>query len=64
VILVGALIIGPAMAATRQRGVDTMAHLIAAAAYDVLALAVATTLSVFKPGKPFHSWTDATTPAL
>jgi hypothetical protein len=64
VILVGALIIGPALAATLQRGVDTTARLIAAAAYDVLALAVATTLSVFKPGKPFRSRTDATVPAL
>jgi hypothetical protein len=64
VILVGALIIGPALAATLQRGVDSTARLIAAAAYDVLALTVATTLSVFKPGKPFRSGTDATVPAL
>ena len=34
------------------RNVDATARLIAAAAYDVLALAVATTLAVFKPGKP------------
>ena len=59
VILVGALIIGPALAATLQRGVDATARLMAASAYDVLALAVAATLSVFKPGKPFHSGADA-----
>jgi hypothetical protein len=59
VILVGALIIGPAMAATLQRGVDTTARLITAAAYDVLTLAVATTLAVFKPGKPFRSVAEA-----
>src|SRR5262245_5402512 len=59
VILVGALLIGPALAATLQRGVDSTVRLIAAAAYDVLALAVATTLSVFKPGKPFRSGADA-----
>ena len=59
VILVGALIIGPALAAALQRGVDTTARLIAAAAYDVLALAAATTLSVFKPGKPFRSGADS-----
>src|SRR5215510_96811 len=64
VILVGALIIGPALAATLQRAVDTTARLIAASAYDVLALAVATTLSVFKPGKPFRSGTDAAVPVL
>jgi len=52
VILAGALIIRPALAATLQRGVDTTSRLITAAAYDVLALAVATTLAVFKPGKP------------
>jgi len=52
VILVGALIIRPALAATLQRGVDTASRLITAAAYDVLALAVATTLAVFKSGKP------------
>ena len=32
--------------------------LLAAAAYDVLALAVATTLSVFKPGTAFRSGAD------
>src|SRR5262245_35662377 len=55
VILIGALIIGPALADTLHRGLDSTARLIAAAAYDVLALAVATTLSVFKPGKPLRS---------
>src|SRR5215813_5020919 len=36
VILVGALIIGPALAATLQRSADTTTRLIAASAYDVL----------------------------
>ena len=61
VILVGALIIGPSLATTLQHGEDTTTRLIAAAAYDVLALAVATTLSVFKPGTAFRSGADAPT---
>jgi uncharacterized membrane protein len=51
VILVGALVIGPATAAMGdgRGGAETV--LILASAYDVLALALATGLSVFKPGK-------------
>jgi hypothetical protein len=45
VILVGALVVGPN--STREGREDVI---IAAAAYDVLALCTATTLSVFKPG--------------
>jgi hypothetical protein len=52
VILVGALMIGPALTAALGRGADTTTRLIAAAAYDVVALTTATVLSVFKPGKP------------
>ena len=49
VILVGALVLGPATEAmqTGEGGRETV--LIAGAAYDVLALALATGLSVFKP---------------
>src|SRR5215468_2214176 len=64
VILVGALIIRPTLAATLQRGVDTASRLITAAAYDVLALAVATTLAVFKPGKLLRCGTEAAVPGL
>jgi hypothetical protein len=53
VMAVGALVINPALAATLEGG-DGTPRLIAAAAYDVLALSVATTLSVFKPGGPFR----------
>lgn len=51
VIAVGALVLKSAMSAmlTGQGGAE--GQLIAGAAYDVVALAVATTLAVFKPGK-------------
>jgi hypothetical protein len=51
VILVGALVIGPATAAMRDGSGGTETLLILASAYDVLALALATGLSVFKPGR-------------
>jgi hypothetical protein len=35
-------------------GANATRQLMAAGAYDVLALAVATGLSVFKPGRPFR----------
>lgn len=54
VMLVGALIIGPTQDAILIRGGDDGGRLIDAAAYDVAALALATTLSVFKPGRPFR----------
>ena len=50
VILVGAFVIGPATTEMREGGGDAETLLIVAAAWDVLALTVATTLSVFKPG--------------
>jgi hypothetical protein len=55
VMFVGGTLISPAESALRD-GVDNGAsyQLIAAAAYDVLALAIATTLGVFKPGGPFR----------
>jgi hypothetical protein len=49
VIVVGALVIGPATAAMAGGGGGREAVLIAASAYDVVALSVATGLSVFKP---------------
>jgi hypothetical protein len=55
VMLVGAFVIGPAQSAILRGADDAVANLIGAAAYDVLALAVATWLSVFKPGRPFRS---------
>jgi hypothetical protein len=55
VMLVGGLVIGPAENAMLQSGGDATARLIFGASYDVLALGVATGLSVFKPGRPFRS---------
>ena len=49
VILVGALILGPTTAAMADGRTSGEALLIAAGAYDVVALSVATGLSVFKP---------------
>jgi hypothetical protein len=53
VMVVGGVVIGPAIDAMLHGRGDTTASLVAAAAYDVVALAVATALSVFKPGRPF-----------
>ena len=50
VILVGAFVIGPATTEMRDGGGGAETVLIVAAAWDVLALTLATTLSVFKPG--------------
>jgi hypothetical protein len=49
VILIGAVVIGPATSEMQTGTVDAETRLIAAAAWDVLALALATTLSVYKP---------------
>ncbi len=51
VILVGALVIGPATNEMRDGSGNAETVLIAAAAWDVLALTAATVLSVYKPGK-------------
>jgi hypothetical protein len=53
VMIVGGAFIGPAQAVILEGRGDATTQLIAAAAYDVLALALAVGLSVFKPGKPF-----------
>jgi hypothetical protein len=50
VMLVGGLVIGPAQGTMLEDGGDATPRLIAAAAYDVCALMLATALSVFKPG--------------
>jgi Predicted integral membrane protein (DUF2269) len=49
VILVGALVIGPGTDAMRAGDAGAEPRLIAGAAYDVVALTLATVLSVFKP---------------
>jgi hypothetical protein len=49
VILIGAVVIGPATSEMQTGTGDAETRLIAAAAWDVLALALATTLSVYKP---------------
>jgi hypothetical protein len=54
VMAVGGFAIGPAMTAMLAGGEDATGRLIAAASYDVAALAVATALSVFKPGGSFR----------
>jgi hypothetical protein len=54
VILVGALVLGPASNEMLDTGEDTTGRLIAGATYDVIALTVATGLGVFKPGGPFR----------
>jgi hypothetical protein len=51
VILVGALVIGPATNEMRHGSGNAETVLIAAAAWDVLALTLATVLSVYKPGR-------------
>ena len=54
VMAVGGIFIGPAITEMLDGGSDTSGQLIAAASYDVAALATATGLSVFKPGGPFR----------
>jgi hypothetical protein len=49
VILIGAFVIGPATREMQTGTGDAETLLIAAAAWDVLALALATALSVYKP---------------
>jgi hypothetical protein len=49
VILVGALVLGPGTEAMRTGDGGAQARLIAGSAYDVVALTLATGLSVFKP---------------
>ena len=51
VMAVGALVLGPAVQGVLDGTRDAESALIAAAGYDVLALCVATGLSVFKPGR-------------
>jgi len=51
VILVGALVLGPGTEAMRTGDGGAEARLIVGAGYDVVALTLATGLSVFKPGK-------------
>jgi hypothetical protein len=54
VMVVRGLAIGPAQEAMLRGGADATVQLMAAAAYDVIALAIANGLSVFKPGRPFR----------
>jgi hypothetical protein len=54
VMVVGGAVIGPALNVMLSGGANATRQLMAAGAYDVLALAVATGLSVFKPGRPFR----------
>jgi uncharacterized membrane protein len=51
VLLVGALLLGPSIDEMRGGDGDAGGVLVAGAAYDVIALTLATTLSVFKPGR-------------
>jgi hypothetical protein len=63
VMVVGGVVIGPAENAMMDGGADASRQLMAAGAYDVLALAVATALSVFKPGGRFDKSRTMRTPA-
>ena len=54
VLLVGAFVISPASSQMLDGQGDTTGRLIAAAAYDVVALTAATALGVFKPGRSFR----------
>ncbi len=54
VMLVGGFVLGPASNQMLDGGGDATDRLIAGAAYDVVALTVATALGVFKPGRPFR----------
>jgi hypothetical protein len=54
VMVVGGVVIGPALTAMLAGGRDATAQLVAAGAYDVAALSLATVLSVFKPGGRFR----------
>jgi hypothetical protein len=53
VMLVGGLVINSAQARLMAGASDTIPNLIAAGAYDVVALSTAVVLSVFKPGRAF-----------
>ncbi len=54
VMFVGGAVIGPALTGMLEGTDGAGTRLIAAASYDVVALTVATGLSVFKPGRPFR----------
>jgi hypothetical protein len=55
VMAVGGFVIGPALAVMLAGAGDATSRLIAASAFDVCALALATGLGVFKPGRQFRS---------
>ena len=61
VMIVGGVLIGPALTTMLAGGGDRTPQLIAAAAYDVVALGTATVLSVFKPGRRFGAPRSAAT---
>ncbi|MPZ74871.1 MAG: hypothetical protein GEU74_16945 [Nitriliruptorales bacterium] len=52
VMVAGTVVIGPGLEQAQRGAAIGEAQLIAGAAYDVVALSVATALSVYKPGKP------------
>jgi Predicted integral membrane protein (DUF2269) len=54
VMLVGGFLLNPASNQMLDGDGDATNRLIAGAAYDVVALTVATSLGVFKPGRPFR----------
>ena len=64
VMIVGGLVIGPAQDVMLAGIRDTSRQLIAAASYDVLALSLATGLSIFKPGRPFRRTQSALTESM
>jgi uncharacterized membrane protein len=63
VMVVGGLVINPAQTMMLAGRGDATPQLIAAGAYDVIALGVATALSVFKPGQPWRARQSAASSA-
>jgi uncharacterized membrane protein len=55
VMAVGGLVINPAQTMMLEGSGDATTQLIVAGAYDLIALGLATTLSVFKPGRPWRA---------
>jgi hypothetical protein len=62
VMLVGGFVVGPAEDMMLGGNGDANRQLIAAASYDILALATATVFSVFKPGRPFRRAREVISP--
>jgi Predicted integral membrane protein (DUF2269) len=63
VMVVGGVVIGPALNDVLDGDADATNRLIAAAAYDVAVLTIATVLGVFKPGRRIRRRSSAMSPS-